>query len=585
MRLTRRLLLASLLVIGLLVVFILVVVDLRLREELLAEARRELAREAWTVAALWGEDANPQLVAAAAGRALGHRVTLLLPNGHPLGDSELPLDVVGAPGDLTRLPEIAQALRDSIGWDIDHSARGGPELRVAVLAPQGIVRLTYDLSQVGGAFDTTRRQLVLAGLLALAVAGVTIWAFARELSRHVAELGDVARALAAGDLTRRPRLAAPGEIGDLASAVHRLAEQLAARVGALAREEALLAALEEALSEGIVAVDRRQQVVRITPTARRLLGVRADPPFPTEHLPRDRALRDALAAALRGERADAAEVVVGGRTLVLAARPLPEGGAVIAVYDLTQLRRLESVRRDFVANVSHELKTPLTVVGGFAETLAEDDVEPEQRRAFAEAIRANAQRMQRIVDDLLDLSRIESGGWVPQPRALAVREVAGEALAAVARVAARKGLALHVDVAPGAETVWADPTALRQVLDNLLDNAVRHTAAGEVRVIAAPAPDGVALTVRDTGIGIPTEHLSRIFERFYRVDPARSRAAGGTGLGLAIVRHLVEAHGGRVHAESAPGRGTSVVAVFPAAVAAAAASRAAGTPTEPATDP
>jgi signal transduction histidine kinase len=258
-------------------------------------------------------------------------------------------------------------------------------------------------------------------------------------------------------------------------------------------------------------------------------------------------------------------VVVGGRTLVLAARPLPEGGAMLAAYDLTQIRRLESVRRDFVANVSHELKTPLTVVGGFAETLAEDDVPPEQRRMFAETIRTNAQRMQRIVDDLLDLSRIESGGWVPAPQALVVRDAAAEVVASAADAAAARHVALHVEVAAGAETVWADPTALRQVLANLVDNAVRHTQAGEVRVVAAPALDGVTITVRDTGTGIAPEHLSRIFERFYRVDPARSRAAGGTGLGLAIVRHLVEAHGGRVRAESAPGQGTAVIAHFPAA--------------------
>jgi signal transduction histidine kinase/HAMP domain-containing protein len=564
-RLTQRLLLATLLVIGVLVVFILAVVDLRLRQELVAEARRELTREAWTVAALWGEDANPQLVAAAAASALGHRVTLLLPNGVPLGDSHLPLDVVGAPGSLTRLPEVAEALRDSLGWDIDRSVRGGDELRVAVLAPQGIVRLTYDLSHIGEAFDATRRQLMLAGALALLAAGLMTWAIARGFSRPVRELRDVARALAAGDLTRRPALTAPGELGDLASALHRVAEQLTARLDALTREEALLVALSEALNEGVVAVDRRQQVVRINSTARRLLGARGEPPFPAEHLPRDRALRDALASALAGESTDAAEVVVGGRTLVLAARPLPEGGAVLAVYDLTQIRRLESVRRDFVANVSHELKTPLTVVGGFAETLAEDDVPPEQRRLFAETIRTNAQRMQRIVDDLLDLSRIESGGWVPAPQQLAVRDVAAEAVAAAADSAAARGIALRVEVAPGAERVWADPTALRQVLGNLVDNAVRHTSEGEVRVTAEPTAEGVAIAVRDTGSGIAPEHLSRIFERFYRVDPARSRAGGGTGLGLAIVRHLVEAHGGRVRAESAPGRGTAVIAHFPAA--------------------
>ena len=563
MRLTQRLLLGSLLIVGILVVVILAVMDLRLRERFLEEARRGLVREARVVAALWGPDSDAQAVAEAAASALGSRVTLLLPNGVPLGDSEQPPARAGQ-GDLRLLPEVATALRDSVGWAVGELAPGGAELRVAVRAPQGIVRLTYDLAPIAEAFDSTRRNLLGAGAVALLLAGVFAWYFARAVSRPVLELRDVTRALAAGDLTRRPSLAAPGEVGDLADSVSRLAEQLSGRMDALKAEEALLVALSEALSEGVVAVNWRQQVVRINATGRRLLDVRAEPPFALELLPRDRALRDALAAALDGRATDAAEVTIGGRTLVLAARPLPEGGAVLALYDLTQIRKLEAVRRDFVANVSHELKTPLTVVSGFAETLADDDLPPEQRRVFVETIRANAARMQRIVDDLLDLTRIESGGWVPKPEPTPVRGIAAEAFAAASAAAARKGIELHLDIASDAETAYVDPTALRQVLGNLVDNAVRYTSEGTVRIFTRPRRDGgVVVGVRDTGSGIAPEHLSRIFERFYRVDPARSREAGGTGLGLAIVRHLVEAHGGRVDAESAIGRGTTITAAFP----------------------
>jgi signal transduction histidine kinase len=256
---------------------------------------------------------------------------------------------------------------------------------------------------------------------------------------------------------------------------------------------------------------------------------------------------------------------------------------VVALLDLTASRRLEAVRRDFVANVSHELKTPLTVVGGFAETLTDEDLSPDRRRQFAETILANTRRMQRIVDDLLDLSRIESGGWVPKPVVVDTRAAAADAVLPSKALAEDKGVALELFIPDDARTVLADPTALRQVLTNLVENAVRHTPAGSVTVTAhrengvsgGPHSDGSALhpadaseqgvwlTVRDTGVGIAAEHLPRIFERFYRVDRARSREAGGTGLGLAIVRHLVEAHGGRVRADSQPGRGTSVAAFFP----------------------
>jgi signal transduction histidine kinase/HAMP domain-containing protein len=396
------------------------------------------------------------------------------------------------------------------------------------------------------------------------LAFVLVWAFSRSVARPVVELRDVARALAAGDLQRRPSLAAPGEVGDLASAVHRLAEQLSSRLEALEAEEVRLAALTESLNEGVIAIDARQQVTQLNERARHLLGLKDAAPFPTSNLPRERGLREAIGVALSGQAVDAHEVQIAGRELALTARPLPAGGAVVALFDLTPVRRLETVRRDFVANASHELRTPLTVISGFAETLLDDSLPNDQRRQFAQTVLANTQRMQRIVDDLLDLSRIESGGWKPNPARVDVRAVADEAVAAALDRRPGKQVKLTIEIAPDATHVWADPTALRQVLTNLVDNAVRHTNDGSVTVFARRAPSGgVAIGVSDTGIGIPAELLPRIFERFYRVDAGRSRSEGGTGLGLAIVKHLVEGHGGRVRAESTVGRGTRIWAELP----------------------
>jgi signal transduction histidine kinase len=236
---------------------------------------------------------------------------------------------------------------------------------------------------------------------------------------------------------------------------------------------------------------------------------------------------------------------------------------VLAVLDLTPIRRLETVRRDFVANVSHELKTPLTVIVGFAETLADHEPPELQRRQFVEAIRSNAQRMQRLVDDLLDLSRIESGVWQPRVATLDVHALAGEAAAAIVETAQQKGVAVLTEVGDDATVLHADPVAVRQVLSNLTENAARYTAAGSITVFARRDGGRVAIGVRDTGVGIAPDHLPRVFERFYRADPARARDAGGTGLGLAIVKHLVESHGGRVAATSTPGNGTTVTAWFP----------------------
>jgi signal transduction histidine kinase len=377
------------------------------------------------------------------------------------------------------------------------------------------------------------------------------------------ELRDVARALAAGDLRRRPSLAAPGEVGDLASALHRLAEQLTSRLEALEAEEVRLVALTESLNEGVIAIDARQRVAQLNDRARRLLNLKDTVPFPASNLPRERGLREAIGVALSGQAVDAHEVQIAGRELALTARPLPAGGAVVALFDLTPVRRLETVRRDFVANASHELRTPLTVIGGFAETLLDDSLPNEQRRQFAETVLANARRMQRIVDDLLDLSRIESGGWKPNPSHVDVRTIAADALASANDRRPDTPIELGLDIAPDATHVWADPTALRQVLTNLVDNAVRHTTAGSVTVFSRRTAGGIAIGVSDTGIGIPPDHLPRIFERFYRVDAGRSRSEGGTGLGLAIVKHLIEGHGGRVAAESTVGRGTKIWAELP----------------------
>ncbi len=407
--------------------------------------------------------------------------------------------------------------------------------------------------------------MVIVGILALVLGGVLARILTRPIARPIEELRDVARALASGNLACQPSLMATGEVGELADAFRRLAEQVDERGRALKAEEALLVALTESLNEGVIAVDARQQVVRINDRARQLLRIREPVPFPAEYLPRDRTLREALSAVLAGAEALPGEARVDDRTLSLTARPLPAGGAVLALYDLTPFRRLEAVRRDFVANVSHELRTPLTVIRGFVETLQDDDLPPALRRQFLGMAEGNVQRMQRIVDDLLDLSRIESGGWLPNPVELEVAALAEEVVSPMQASAFEKGVALRIDVALDARSIYSDPTAVRQILSNLTENALRHTLTGEIVVFSSAEDGGTWLGVRDTGIGISADHLPRIFERFYRADPSRSREAGGTGLGLAIVRHLAEAHGGKVKAESEPGVGTTIAVWLPLA--------------------
>lgn len=407
------------------------------------------------------------------------------------------------------------------------------------------------------------RELVLPGAIGAIAALLLATLSGRGISQSIDNLRDVTRALASGDHTARPPLSAPGEIGELATAVHRLSEQLGSRMATSRAEDALVASLIEALDEGVVAVDGRRQVVRINAAARTILGALQPLPFSTDGLPRVGELQRALDGALNGRDTEGIEAVIGARTVSLTARPLAVGGAVLALFDLTGIRKLEMARRDFVANVSHELRTPLTVIVGFAETLAEDDPPADLRRQFANTIRTHTERMQRIVDDLLDLSRLESGSWEADVSPLEFREVAAEVAGTYTSTAIAKDLELEIQSPDGLLPISADHTALRQVLSNLVDNALRHTERGSVTIFAEPGTGGMWVGVRDTGRGIGRDHLPRIFERFYRVDSGRSRDSGGTGLGLAIVKHLVEAHGGTARAESEPGRGTTIAAFFP----------------------
>lgn len=562
MRLTRQLLLGTVALIAVLILAIVTLAGGRLHDRLTERQREELLREARLVAASWRLGVNADSLANVAGGALGYRVTLIAESGEAVGDSEFDGVALQSLGNMANRTEIGRARAGKVGNAVAlRPVDGEAAMYVALRHPLGYVRLAVGTERVAAIVSGAQRDVLVAGAFAFLGALLLAWLFARSVSRPVVELRDVAGAIASGDLTARPAIAAPGEVGELAAALHQMAEQLSRRLAALREEDALLTALVESLNEGVLAMSPRGHVVRVNDRALDFLRLNELPPFSTERLPRNATLRATIDAAMAGTPTEPTELQLFGRTLVVTARPLESGGAVVALFDLTAIRRLELIRSDFVANVSHELKTPLTVVRGFAETLLDPRLAPDDRRRFSDAIVTNAGRMQRIVDDLLDLSRIESGGWVPDPGWAGIAGIVDDAFSAARAAVAAKGLTLESTIGP--ELVFADITALRQVMGNLIDNAVRYTVSGSVTVSVRRAEGVVTISVRDTGIGIAAEHLPRIFERFYRVDRARARSDGGTGLGLAIVKHLVEAHGGRVGAQSAPGHGTVISVSFP----------------------
>jgi signal transduction histidine kinase len=427
----------------------------------------------------------------------------------------------------------------------------------------GSVEVIASLDGIDRAVHLARQAMTRAALLALGVAVALALIAGRAIAAPIGQLTAAGRAITAGMPPHFPR-SGIRDIDALTQTLRQMNRQLADRFDELRRERSDSTAIVAAMNDGIIAADARSRIVIANPAARQLLGYGADDPLPElRALFRAKAARDLLATLPQGV-ADEREITLDGRVVALRAAPLDGGGALLVLRDLTDVRRLEAVRRDFVANVSHELKTPLTSIAGYAETLAAGGVDEESTARFIATIRSNARRMQTLVDDLLDLSRIESGGWAPRPVSIDVAALAAEAWQVNHDRAAERGIRFATRIDPDAATLVADADAARQVLDNLLDNALRYVGPdGVVTVTARRRDGGTELAVTDTGSGIPPEHLSRVFERFYRVDPSRSRDAGGTGLGLAIVRHIVESHGGRVAAESVPREGTTIRCWFP----------------------
>ena len=566
MNFAARLVLGTILVLVLTVAVLLWSAERSLRRNLEGDVARTLETEARLLReALPADSAEWGGAVRRLARENGRRITVVDRSGRVRADSDFPPGPLPALESHAARPEIHEALQGRVGRATRRSESVGRALMyVAVPGGPGAVRVAASLSQVDDIVGSAQGAVAGAALLALAIGALLALIAGRSIAQPLTAITNAARAIAAGSPPRFPRSGVP-DIDALVQALRQMHRQLGDRFDQLRREQAETSALVEAMVEGVIAADARGRIVTANPAARRLLGYDRDDPLPDlAELFRVKAAREVVDAVLAGHPVQDRELEMDDRSFLVNARPLPAGGAVLVIHDLTELRRLEAVRRDFVANVSHELKTPLTSISGYAETLVGDPPDPETSRRFTTTILNNARRMQRLVDDLLDLSRIESGRWQPTISPVDVAAVVRESWMTLAGRAESRDVGFGLEVGPGADVVRADLDALRQILTNLFDNSLRNTpAGGRITCLAKREGSGVAVTVRDTGVGITREHLPRIFERFYRADASRSRDEGGTGLGLAIVKHLVEAHGGRVSAESERGTGTSVTCWFP----------------------
>lgn len=538
-----------------------VVIDVSLRSLLVEELFDDLTRQAVNLAMVVdGSTLDAEAVTRHA-RALKARVTLIDANGVVIADSASDPDEME---DHSLRPEVEAALSGRVGSDRRVSATTG-ERRLYVAAPTDrgvILRLSVTEDRVARLVSQVRTRLAWAALLTGLMAASAMALAGRRAARPVIELSAIAETVAAGDVHPQIRRSPIRELDRLGVSIGRIAENLGDRVRQADDERAALVGVLEALPHGVALVSADDSVPYVSPQYLALFG--RDGPSLSRLTP---VALQGLVRTARQTKLPISEIIEHGtptRLIRVMAVQLEDGNRVLVLAsDVTEANRIEAMRRDFVADASHELKTPVAVIVAAAETLQLAlDNRPEEARRFAVQVESAAKRLGRIVSDLLDLSRIEGGGTTVE--SVAFDAVVREEVERISGRAATAGVSVSVQYE--SITVMGNAGDLALAVRNLCENAVRFTdPGGWVTVRLAATPAGALLTVTDSGAGIPSRDIPRIFERFYRVDEARSRATGGTGLGLAIVKHVVERHGGTVGVTSELGAGSVFTIALPAA--------------------
>jgi len=512
-----------------------------------------------------------------ASRSAGARVTLIARDGRVVGDSDVPVDALARVANHADRPEIASAFAGEVGTSSRRSATVGRALLyLAVPVPGnsgGAVRLAVDLSEMEAAVSDLRRTLLTAGAIGLLAAVALSYGLSWLTLRPLEEMRRVAAAIAGGDLDDRLPIRSADGLGEISNAINHMAEQLRERLAQMTREKEQLDAVLDGMTEGVLVVDGAGHVVVANERLREFFGSHGEAigRSPLEVI-RNAEVEKALHEAGETDAPISREIQLHhptARFLRLQAVRFFSGsgerlGTVAVFHDVTELKRLEKVRRDFVANASHELRTPLAAIQGFAETLlGSPDLGAADVRNYVEIIDRHAKRLGNLVRDLLDLSQIESREVQLERGQVDVAALTRRVLSDWRVRFAEKHLEI-LDGAPANLGAWTDSQALEQILTNLIDNACKYTdEGGSIEVGMQPEGDSIRIWVSDSGIGIPLADQARIFERFYRVDRARSRALGGTGLGLSIVKHLVQSLGGEISVESEPGKGTCFLFTLP----------------------
>src|SRR6185503_9719759 len=557
-------------------------VESALRTYLRQEIERTLVAEARLTAALLSHraplsDADADAEADDIGKRIGARVTFIAADGRVLGDSEVDTAAVPLVENHSTREEVIQARASGEGVAVRRSHTTSTETLYAAAAVRGgpvaVARVALPLTTIEERVASVRQKALIGLGAGLGAALVLTFVASAFIGRRVRAVAETARRYQAGDFSRPARDFGRDELGVVANVLDHTARELGNRLVEMARERAHTDAILTGMAEGVLLVAANGHLVLTNPAARAMLRLPADS-GDTHYveLVRHPDVCRLVAAALTGGSPAPVEVQLDAgtrRTFVAHSVPVAAargGGAVLVLRDITDLRRADQVRRDFVANVSHELRTPLTAIRGYVEALQDSPGSPQQTRQYLEIIDRHSLRMERLVRDLLRLARLDAGQETLAPTRCSLAEVIDLVERDLEGALRARKQSVRIEIHGGASHVTADPAKLGDVFRNLIENASNYSPEGGVIEIAAVRDgDVVRTTIADRGPGIPEPDLSRIFERFYRVDRSRARDPGGTGLGLSIVRHLVELQAGRVRAANREGGGTVLELTLPSA--------------------
>ncbi|RQD76437.1 MAG: HAMP domain-containing histidine kinase [Candidatus Syntrophonatronum acetioxidans] len=557
-----------------------------LRDNYLKNLQDSLYAQAGLVAHLAGDtfespggEAYLKEMAVELSREVGVRVTLMDGEGKVLGDSDE--DPALMENHINRR-EIKKALEEGVGvvsrfsktLDTDMLYLAVP-VKGEEAAVTGFVRVALPLTEVNQALQ--RIWIIIAGFIIAAslISGIVGLKFAASITRPLEEMTEKAKEIARGNFNERIYTPEENEIGQLGEAFNYMARTLKEKVNEILKGKNQLESLLSSVSSGIILLDREGKIVLSNPAAEAIISFSHQEVAGRSHLSliRDYKLSRKVEKVMEKGQVDSLELTLNypyEKILEVNLAPVKDArgevtGQVMVFHDITEIRRLEKIRRDFIANVSHELRTPVTAVKGFAETLLEEDTlkDPQAVKEFASIINQEGERLNRLIGDLLELSKIEGQGSMTFAP-VDLKGVAEETVKKMKRAANLKELDLELEIPSSPLYVLGDEDKIHQVFSNLLDNSIKYTpGGGKIRVVLEEEENQLKVLVEDTGMGIPQEEIPRIFERFYRVDKTRSRKYGGTGLGLTIVKHIVEAHHGSIWVESIPSRGTRFYFTLP----------------------